>query len=360
MHLKLQQISLVQFKNYGSAEFRFDQRIVGICGRNGVGKTNLLDAIYYLCFTKSYFTRSDTQNVLSGHLGFRIHGEFDRRGELATVVCILRESGKKEVYYNDDLYEKLATHIGKFPCVIIAPDDVETITGGSEGRRRFLDALLSQLDQDYLQNLIDYNRVLQQRNGYLKSLGDKRIDESLLQIYNEQLGRYGEFIFEKRTSFLQSFIPEVIRFYDKIALSAESINLTYDSQLTGSTFPELFRRFRERDIYLQRTNGGIHKDDLEITMQQQPFRNIASQGQRKSMLFALKLAEFDALKQAKGSPLLLLDDVFEKLDEKRMHNLLEWVCLQNEGQIFITDTHEERIREHLGKIGAGFQLIRLG
>ncbi|WP_315824290.1 DNA replication/repair protein RecF [Paraflavitalea speifideaquila] len=207
--LKLDSISLVQFKNYNQASFTFNDRIIGIAGKNGVGKTNLLDALYYCCFTKSYFARSDGQNVLRGAGGFRIEAHFTLQDEPLKVVCILRETGKKEFLVNDEPYEKLAHHIGRLPCVIIAPDDIQIITGGSEERRRFLDVLLSQLDATYLQQLIDYNRVLQQRNSFLKSLAERRLhDTSLLDVYDEQLSRYGHYVFEKRKiscnhSFLQ-------------------------------------------------------------------------------------------------------------------------------------------------------------
>lgn len=359
--LKLDSISLVQFKNYHQTAFSFDDRIVGIAGKNGVGKTNLLDAIYYCCFTKSYFARTDGQNVLKGAAGFRIEAHFSLAGEPVKVVCILRETGKKEFLLNDEPYEKFSHHIGRFPCVIIAPDDIQIITGGSEERRRFLDALLSQLDATYLQHLIDYNKVLQQRNSFLKSLAEKRqADTGLLDVYDEQLGRYGNYVHEKRKSFLLAFIPAVQQFYQQIAGVEEPLHITYESQLLQYSFSDLFFRFREKDMLLQRTTGGIHKDDLDIQLQQQSFKLIASQGQRKSLLFALKLAEFEALKNAKGfAPLLLLDDVFEKLDEHRMHNLLSQVCLENEGQLFITDTHEDRIRKHFGQLVGSYQVICL-
>lgn len=262
---------------------------------------------------------------------------------------------------NDDTYARVSQHIGKFPCVIIAPDDIAIITEGGEQRRKFLDALLSQLDNTYLQNLIDYNKVLQQRNGYLKSLAERRVqDKSLLEVYDQQLIKYGQFVFSARQSFLKDFIPEVKKFYKHIARAEERIELEYESQLQYSSFENLLLQFRDKDLLYQRTHIGIHKDDLSASLSGQTFKNIASQGQRKSLLFALKLAEFQALKISKKfAPLLLLDDVFEKLDEQRMHNLLDWVCLQNEGQIFITDTHAERIQQHFGKLGVGLQLIML-
>jgi DNA replication and repair protein RecF len=277
------------------------------------------------------------------------------------VVCICRETGKKEFVLNDEPYAKFAHHIGKFPCVIIAPDDVDMITEGGEGRRRFLDTLLSQLNSTYLQYLIDYNKTLQQRNGYLKSIAEKHArDKSLLDVYDEQLIRYGEFVFRERKTFLTGFLPQVCRFYLQIAHVNENVELAYESQLLHTSFENLLHQYRDKDLMYQRTHGGIHKDDLVMQLNGQPFKSIASQGQRKSLLFALKLAEFETLKAAKKfPPLLLLDDVFEKLDEQRMHNLLDWVCVQNDGQIFITDTHSERIKQHFGSLGVAYQLIQL-
>lgn len=359
--LRLKDISLVQFKNYSQATFHFSERIVGICGNNGVGKTNLLDAIYYLCFTKSYFSKSDQQNVLKGASGFRIDGHFDKEGRAEQVVCILRENGKKEFSLNEEGYEKFSHHIGRFPCVIIAPDDVQIIAGGSEERRRFLDALLSQLDPGYLQSLIEYNRVLQQRNSFLKSLSERQApDRSLLDVYDGQLIRPGNYVFDKRQAFLQTLLPLVKKFYTHIAGVEEPVELNYESQLLQCSFKDLLHQVREKDLLLQRTNGGIHKDDIDLRLAAQPFKTMASQGQRKSLLFALKLAEFEMLKLAKGfPPLLLLDDVFEKLDALRMHNLLDKVCLQDQGQIFITDTHPGRIREQLEKLSIPCQIIDL-
>jgi DNA replication and repair protein RecF len=262
---------------------------------------------------------------------------------------------------NGEAYEKFAHHVGKFPCVIIAPDDVKMITEGSEERRRFIDAILSQLDAEYLQRLINYNKILQQRNSYLKSIAESRMrDTGLLDVYDQQLINDGEFIFNKRRAFLEECIARVKDFYRNISGSQELIELNYESQLLKCRFTELLHGFREKDILLQRTNGGIHKDDIQIVLNGQPFKNIASQGQRKSLLFALKLAEFELLKENKKfAPLLLLDDVFEKLDEGRMHNLLDWVCVKNDGQIFITDTHQKRIADHFDKLDVQYQLINL-
>jgi DNA replication and repair protein RecF len=374
--LSIKGISLFQFKNYPQASFLFRERIVGICGNNGVGKTNLLDALYYLCFTKSYFSRSDQQNVYKGgagpegpagfrspegQSGFRIEGHFDKEGKETEVVCILRENGKKEFLTDGEAYKKSSQHIGRFPCVVIAPDDIQIIAGHSEERRRFVDALLSQLDPVYLQNLIEYNKVLQQRNSFLKSLTERRLsDKSLLEVYDAQLIRPGGWLFARRRGFLQELLPLAARFYTQIAGAEEPVSLSYESQLLQTPFPDLLRQGLEKDLYLQRTGSGIHKDDISISFAGQPFKSIASQGQRKSLLFALKLAEYETLKQDKGfPPILLLDDVFEKLDEVRMHNLLERVCHQDQGQIFITDTHCERIRQQLQKLSVSCQIIAL-
>ena len=358
--LNLHSISITQFKNYSNRSFQFNERIVGICGNNGVGKTNLLDAIHYLCFTKSYFTR-DTLNIQTGQQGFRVDGELEINEKREKAVCILRETGKKEFSVNESAYEKFSEHIGRYPCVIIAPDDIQIITDGSEERRRFLDALLSQIDKDYLQHLINYNKILAQRNSLLKSFyetGNKNL--SLLDVLDEQLLKPGNYIFEKRQQFLVSFLPDVKKLYAGIAKQEEETELHYLSELNQCSFSELLHLNRQRDMAAQRTTGGIHRDDLVFNLTGQLFRNIASQGQRKSLLFALKLAEMDVLKENKGfAPLLLLDDVFEKLDEDRIANLLRRVCIDNNGQVFITDTNEERLSQHLNELSITYQLIHL-
>ncbi|HET9744169.1 MAG TPA: DNA replication and repair protein RecF [Chitinophagaceae bacterium] len=358
--LRLHSISLTQFKNYRSRSFVFNERIIGICGNNGVGKTNLLDAIYYLCFTKSYLTR-DVLNIQSGLYGFRIDGEFELNKKKEKAVCILRETGKKEFFLNDSAYEKFSEHIGHYPCVIIAPDDIRILANGSEERRRFLDALLSQLDKAYLQHLINYTKILAQRNSLLKSsyeTGNRNIP--LLDVLDEQLIKPGEYIYEKRKQFLVSFLSSVKNLYTEIARQEEDAELHYSSELHQCSFTELLHLNRQRDMTAQRTTGGIHKDDLVFNLSGQLFRNMASQGQRKSLLFALKIAEMDVLRENKGfAPLLLLDDVFEKLDEDRIANLLRRVCIQNDGQVFITDTNEERLLKHLDVLKITFQMVSL-
>jgi len=262
---------------------------------------------------------------------------------------------------NENVYDKFSHHIGRYPCVIIAPDDAQLITGGSEERRKFLDALLSQLDAAYLQNLITYNKILQQRNSLLRSFteyGNK--DFPLLDVLDGQLIKPGAFVFNKRKEFLVSFLPLAKHLYNDISRLSEEVNLFYESELLQASFAELLNLNRQKDCLAQRTTSGIHKDDLEIELGSLLFRNIASQGQRKSLLFALKLAEMEVLKKEKGfAPLLLLDDVFEKLDEDRIGNLLNKVCVENDGQVFITDTNEERLRSHLESLSVNYQLITL-
>jgi DNA replication and repair protein RecF len=359
--LCLQKITLTHYKNYQLSAFEFNKNVVGICGLNGMGKTNLLDAIYYCCFTKSYFTSSDVLNVNFEQEGFRLEAHFDNNNDIQKIICINRGTGKKEFSVNDAQYDKLAKHIGTLPAVIIAPDDVEIIIGGSEGRRRYLDTVICQLDNDYLQQLIIYNKVIQQRNSLLKRFAEHgNIDKALLEILDTQLAAPAKIIFEKRTFYTQKLIPLIASFYHRIADNNEEIKFTYSSHLQNERFESLLIRTYERDRMLQRTSTGIHKDDIQFELNGQLFKSIASQGQRKSLLFALKLAQYQLLKDYKSfSPILLLDDVFEKLDEKRMHRLLKWVCKENEGQVFITDTHKQRLQNIFEELTIDGQIIEL-
>ena len=376
---RLSKLTITQFKNYDFTTFNFTERVIGICGLNGRGKTNLLDAIYYLCFTKSYFTKTDSLNIRFNAEGFRLEGAThpviadleveDNKDAVGNtvksisnnIVCVFRGVGKKELLLNGVLYTKFSEHIGKFPCVMIAPDDIEMITGGSEERRLFMDTVISQINSEYLRQLIIYNKVLQQRNSLLKKFAEQgKTDWTLLEVMDDQLVQPGKYIHQKRPEFTLQLIPLVQQFYQQIANNAEVVNLQYDSQLNGNDFFAVLNQFRQKDFILQRSNGGIHKDDLTIQLNGQVFKTTASQGQRKSLLFALKLAEFELLKVNKGfAPLLLLDDVFEKLDESRMQNLLNWVCNKNNGQVFITDTHKERLEQALVGLQSNYQIIEL-
>ncbi len=360
--LSIDSIALYQFKNYFQTEHQFTERITGICGRNGVGKTNLLDAIHYLCFTKSYFTRHDTLVTQHGHEGFRLEGHFTLNGLAEKAVCVLRENGRKEFSVNDDAYTRFSKHIGRYPCVVIAPDDVQLIIGGSEDRRKFIDALLAQLDSEYLQSLINYTRILQQRNSFLKTYNEAygSKDLSVLDVLDEQLGREGGKIFLKRKDFLLQFLPRVKTLYIEIAKQYEPVTLIYESELLQKDFSELLQYNRQKDLTIQRTTSGIHKDDLIFGMGEQTFKSVASQGQRKSLLFALKLAQVEIIKTEKRlSPILLLDDVFEKLDEERIQNLLNRVAADSEAQVFITDTNCSRLQKSLSQLNVSYGIISL-
>jgi len=357
----IQQLSLVQFRNYVQKQFNFTDRIVGIVGPNGTGKTNVLDALYYLSFTKSYFSRPDAQNVHHAYQGMRIQGQYNINEEAVEVTCIIRENLKKEFYYDTEMYAKHSQHIGKIPCVMIAPDDVQIITGSSEERRRLVDSLLSQIHPEYLKYLIQYNKILVQRNSLLKLAAETgSMDTLLLETLNEQLIHNGTPIFKFRSELMGVLLPEVLSLYNHLAGQDDVIHIQYQSLLNNTPFDILLEQSLAKDKILQRTNVGIHKDDLVITIQGQPFKQEASQGQRKSLLFSLRLAEWKIIKKYKGySPILLMDDIFEKLDEQRMIHLLDWVSNATDGQVFITDTHKERVADLLGKHLTSYQLIEI-
>lgn len=374
-------LSLIQFRNYQQAAFDFEQRIIGIAGPNGSGKTNLLDAIYYLCFTRSYFSRPDSKNALHGTDGFRLEGSVDPSGnynqqdettpkELSHIVCIVRPGDKKEFLFDQVAYARFSEHMGRLPAVMIAPDDSSLITGGSEERRKFIDTILSQTDGQYLQNLIQYNKILQQRGALLKSAQQQTGPnhqpqsqsqiEGVLSVLDQQLCQVATPIFNARKAFLDLFIPSVLEGYTAIAGKAEPVGLSYDSHLLRDSMAHLLQNSRQRDFMLQRTTKGIHRDDLVILLEDLPFKSLASQGQRKSLLFALKLASYYYIAARKKTPpILLLDDVFEKLDAERMLNLLKQVARQLQGQVFITDTHSERLKAAFSQLDQSYQLIEL-
>lgn len=357
----LKDLSLIHFRNYIQKQFEFTSSIVGIVGPNGTGKTNLLDAIYYLSFTKSYFNRPDGQNIHHENTGMRISGNYKLAEQLVPITCVIRENLKKEFYFDEVLYTKFSKHIGKIPCVMIAPDDIQIITGLSEERRKLMDSLLAQIHPDYLQYLIQYQKILVQRNSLLKMASEQgSLDEVLMATLNKQLIAVGNPIYAIRKEKMQALIEQIGIIYKQIAGKEDAIVISYQSSLSHQSFEDLLKTNFEKDCFLQRTHAGIHKDDLLITIQGQPFKQQASQGQRKSLLFAIRFAEWQTIKKEKGiSPILLLDDIFEKLDEKRMAKLLEWVSKSTEGQVFITDTHKDRMDQLLGKYLLNYQLIQL-
>ncbi|MEO5500164.1 MAG: DNA replication and repair protein RecF [Ginsengibacter sp.] len=359
--MKFTSLILTSFKNYTSSIFNFDHRIVGICGHNGKGKTNLIDALHYLSFTKSYFSKIENGNVHFNCDGFRLQGKIETHLREHDITSVYKLPTVKEFYLDEVAYEKFSHHVGKFPCVMVAPDDIEIITGPGELRRKFLDMLISQADPDYLQNLITYNKVLAQRNSFLKQENSKNyFNNNLLDVFDEQLVAPAGYIHSARKKFSLELFPLINHFYKTISGDKEIIRIEYSSMLNQNNFAELLIASRQKDKQLQRTNVGIHRDDLIFYLDQSIFKNVASQGQRKTLLFASKLAEFEILKKIKGfAPVLLLDDVFEKLDEKRMKNLLTYVCKENDGQVFITDTHKERLIEALEEYKHDVQVVDL-
>lgn len=360
---RLAHISLFRFKNHPDAGFRFPARVTGITGKNGCGKTNLLDAVYYLCFARSYFSYTDASLVSFGEQGFRLTGSFIKEdGAETTVSCILRENGAKELKTGDELCKKLSAYIGRFSCVMIAPDDIDIINStGSTPRRRMLDAILCQTDSQYLSSLQKYNKILLQRNSLLRVFYEQP-DEALLDIYDKQLAETGTYIFEARKKLAANLQPMLMNVYRELAgETIDGIETEYKSQLHNEPFEQLLKHYRQRDLAAQRTNCGIHKDDLELRMQGTPLRSSASQGQKKSLLLALKLSELQLLKEHSGStPVLLIDDMFERLDQQRIARLLQMVTGPGGGQVFITDTNGEQLSRYLEEFNADYSIIALG
>jgi DNA replication and repair protein RecF len=343
----LHKLSVANFKNYELADFVFSDKINCFTGNNGVGKTNLLDAIHYLSFCKSYFNPADTQNIRHGQDFFAINGSFFRNGDSPDLVqCIQKRNQRKRFLLNKKEYDRLSDHIGHFPLIMISPYDRDLINEGSEVRRRYIDSVISQFDKMYLDDLIQYNKVLLQRNALLKAFAEKNFyDKAQLEIWDEQMIRLGRLLFEKRTQFLESFIPIFQHYYSYISGGTEKVGVKYDSQLCDSGMEDLIRDNLPRDRSAQSSTVGIHKDDLEFTLDGYMVKKFGSQGQQKSFVVAVKLAQFDYTRNIKGyKPVLLLDDVFDKLDDMRVQQLISMVSRHNFGQVFITDTSEDRIR----------------
>ena len=346
----INKISLVQFRNYSSAAFSFPAPVTCITGANGSGKTNLLDAIYYLCYTKSYFTAYQQNCAQNGTDGFRVAGTFIRNGREETISCKWK-GGKKEIYNNEKEYEKITDHIGIYSAVMIAPDDTGLINGGSELRRRWADSILGQADKMYLESLMHYQRVLLQRNSWLKIQAYKPAkDNTELDYYNEALAAGSKYIYEQRQTFLADFLPLLDKFYHELTGGREAIQVTYSSDLSQKPHAAWLKDGLALDLRYQRTLRGIHKDDWDFRLNGLLLKQFGSQGQKKSFLFALKLAQYAYLSKTLGHlPILLLDDIFEKLDQSRMEALLRIIRGPHFGQVILTDTHPERIRQAFGE-----------
>ena len=340
----LKRISLLNYKNFSEIDFELDSKINCFVGKNGIGKTNILDAIYHLANGKSYFNPLAVQNIKHGEDFFVVDGEFEKNGRTEQILCSLKKGQKKILKRNGKVYEKFSDHIGFIPLVIISPADSDLIIEGSETRRKFIDTVISQLDSSYLQQLIQYQKIISQRNALLKFFALNHVFENdTLSIYNEQLNTLGQFIFEKRKKFLIDFIPIFNNYHLEITNSAETVQLVYQSNLFEKDTLTLLEENISKDRALHYTSVGVHKDDLSFEIDNYPIKKFGSQGQQKSFLIALKLAQFDFVKKQSGEkPILLFDDIFDKLDEFRVSKIIEMVNKEEFGQLFISDTHSER------------------
>ncbi|HVV55422.1 MAG TPA: DNA replication/repair protein RecF [Mucilaginibacter sp.] len=357
----LQHLSVINFKNYAGAELDLSEGVNAFTGDNGAGKTNLLDAIHYLSLCKSYFNPIDSQQIRQGTDFFIINGTFSKNGKQETVACGVKRNQKKQFKRNKKEYQRLADHIGLFPLVMISPYDISIITEGSEERRKFVDNVISQTDNHYLDELIAYNKALVNRNALLKTIADTgRYDPDLLSIFDEQLIASGNLIFEKRKTFMASFRGIFDQHYQYLSDNAEQVELVYESQLLQGDFAELLKKSTEKDRILERTTMGIHKDELPFAIHGMPMKKFGSQGQQKSFLIALKLAQYTYLYQQKGfKPILLLDDIFDKLDDKRITKLMQMVSHHDFGQVFITDTSAAKVENIFREIGVGVKLFKV-
>ena len=357
----LQKLSLINFKNIESQSFDFQEKINCFVGQNGVGKTNVLDAIYYLSFAKSYFNAVALQNIRHGEGFFMVEGDYYLNDRNEKIICSLKRGQKKVLKRNGKSYEKFSEHIGQLPLVIISPADRDLVTEGSDTRRKFMDGVISQQNKSYLKDLISYNKVLSQRNALLKYFAANRTFDALnLNVYDEQLSEYGARIYEVRKLFLAEFILIFNEKYQVISGNKEIVNLKYKSQLHDFSMQALLKNSLEKDKIIQYTTSGIHKDDLSFEIDNYAIKKFGSQGQQKSYLIALKLAQFEFIKQqSKVTPILLLDDIFDKLDESRVSQIIALVSKDTFGQIFITDTHAERTENILKQSNNPYQIFNL-
>jgi len=357
----LKSLSLVYYKNFESIEFDFDDKINCIVGENGKGKTNILDSIYHLAYTKSYFNPVTSQNIMHNKDFFVVDGIFDRLDKTENIIISAKKGQKKVVKRNAKAYDRLSDHVGFIPVVIISPTDRDLILEGSDVRRKFMDVVISQVDKTYLNKLIKYNAILSQRNALLKFFAANRtFDKTNLEVYNEQMQNLGQSIYDRRCEFIKSFKPILKLRYHEICQKEEPIQITYKSQLNKAELKDLFEKHLQKDMALQYTSVGTHKDDLIFDIGDYPVKKFGSQGQQKSYLIALKFAQYDYLKEIQGlNPILLLDDIFDKLDENRVKHIVSMVTQQDLGQMFISDTHAERTEDVVKQHAEQYKIINL-
>lgn len=359
--MNLTELRLTDFKNHEERNLRFDGNIVAFCGKNGTGKTNLLDAIYLLCMCRSYFSTVEGSNIRHGRPFYSVYGTVDFDHDTHEVGCMFHRQEGKTFRWDRQDYQRLSDHIGKMPVVMIAPGDIELINEGSEWRRKWLDMLISQADAEYLRSLTQYQKLLEQRNNLLRSsLDSGYLDDLVLQAIERQMYAPAGMIYSKRIAFMKRYAPIFAEHHSNLTREEEVAGVEYQSDLHQQPFEQLLFQNRDRDLDLGRTERGLHKDDLHFLLNGYPLKKFGSQGQIKSFLIALKLAQFDYLKEVKNTkPFLLLDDIFEKLDEYRAERLMLMVAREHFGQIFITDTHRQRIEAIFAGIGKTPQLISL-
>ncbi len=357
----LRNLQLHQFKNHSESKFTFTKPVNCFVGDNGAGKTNILDAIHYLSLTKSYFNYIDSQNIKFKKDYFMLKGTFEKDGSISEIQCNLKEGEGKNIQKNNKRYKRFSEHIGQFPIIIISPTDTNLILEDSEVRRKYLDSSIAQYKQSYLQVLIQYNKALKQRNSLLKQFAEKGYyDDITLSIYDKQLIEHGNIIHRERENFLKQLTPVFNKYYTVISEGNETVDLEYKSQLNNADFSKLIIESNPKDRISKTTQVGIHKDDILFKMDAYPIKKIGSQGQQKTFLIALKLAQFDFIKEALGfKPILLLDDIFDKLDDHRILKLISFVNENVFGQVFITDTHAERSAEILAKAGINYSIYTI-
>lgn len=357
----LKHLHLLHYKNLNSADFNFDAKINCLVGQNGVGKTNVLDSIYHLAFGKSYFNPVTSQNINHDADFFVVEGEFEKNEKPERIVVSAKRGQKKVIKRNNKAYEKFSDHIGFIPLVMISPADRDLIIEGSETRRKFIDGVISQSDNLYLNRLIQYGKILAQRNSLLKFFAaNHSFDRDSLEVYDMQLAQLGSWIFEKRKDFLEKFIPIFNRRYADITANKEEVDISYKSQLYQDDLAKLLQENLQKDMALQYTGVGVHKDDLNFEIAGHPIKKFGSQGQQKSFLVALKLAQFDFIKEiSQVNPILLLDDIFDKLDEHRVSHIVSLVATEQLGQIFISDTHAKRTEDVVKSTNQSYKIFEL-
>ena len=341
----LKRLNLLNFKNYAESSLQFGDSVNIFTGLNGQGKTNLLDAIHYLTLCKSYFNPVDKQNIKHGEEFFVVEGEFLKGDQIDKIYCGVQKGKKKVFRRNKEEYEKLADHIGRYPSVVISPYDKDLISEGSEVRRKFIDGIVSQFNRTYLDALIHYNRVLKQRNALLKYFWENRVFQAEnLEVWDDQLVEFAQKIHSVRKDFISAFNPLFRDHYQAISGGEEEATIEYVSQVNEADFRSVLNGSLDKDKRTQYSNVGVHKDDLRFLIDGYPLKKFGSQGQQKTFLISLKLAQYDLLKAYTGTtPILLLDDIFDKIDDERVKHLMNLVSQHSFGQIFITDTHAERI-----------------